>query len=72
METDLFTLAALADEAFLSLGTDEIVYLKTIDVDGVRETGIYSADGTPITTAPSIAIAQEMVRDHGLQPALVH
>ncbi len=36
METDPFTLTALGDDTFLSLGTDEIVYIKPIEIDGVR------------------------------------
>ncbi|MFI5001682.1 MAG: hypothetical protein ACHQK9_17520 [Reyranellales bacterium] len=63
----------LADDAFLSLGSEEIAYVKTINLpDGKHAVGIFSADGKPMAAAPSIEVAQALIRQHELEPALVH
>src|ERR1700730_901770 len=69
--TPVFT--PLAEEAFLSLGAQQIAYVKAIDLpDGAHAVGIYSADGKPMAGAPSIEIAQALTRHHDRDPALVH
>jgi hypothetical protein len=69
--TTVFT--PLADDAFLSLGAEQIAYVKAINLpDGKHAVGIFSADGKPMAAAPSIEIAQALVRQHELEPALVH
>lgn len=72
MQYDPFNEAAFAEEAFLSFGTQHIAYIKPIAGDGGCEVGIYSADGKQIMTAPTLEIAQELVRHSDLEPALVH
>jgi hypothetical protein len=63
----------LADDAFLSLGAQQIAYVKPISMpDGAHAFGIFSADGKAMAAAPSIEIAQAMLRQHDLEPALVH
>jgi hypothetical protein len=63
----------LAEDAFLSLGAQQIAYVKAIDLpDGAHAVGIYSADGKPMAAAPSIEVAQALLRQHDLEPALVH
>ena len=69
--TTLFT--PLADDAFLSLGTQQIAYIKSVDLpDGAQAVGIFSADGQPMAAAASVEIAQALIRQHELEPALVH
>ena len=69
--TTLFT--PLADEAFLSLGAQQVAYVKAINLpDGAHAFGIFSADGKPIAAAPSFEIAQALIRQHELEPASVH
>ena len=69
--TPLFT--PLADDAFLSLGTQQIAYIKSVDLpDGAHAVGIFSADGKPMAAAASVEIAQALIRQHELEPALVH
>ncbi len=69
--TSLFT--PLADDAFLSLGTQQIAYIKPVDLpDGAHAIGIFSADGKPMAAAASIEVAQALIRQHELEPALVH
>jgi hypothetical protein len=73
MENDQSTFTRLADEAFLSLGAEQVAYVKAINLpDGVHAIGIFSADGKPMAAAPSIEIAQALIRQHELEPALVH
>ncbi len=69
--TTIFT--PLADEAFLSLGAQQIAYIKAVNLpDGAHAVGIFSADGKPMAAAPSVEIAQALIRQHELEPALVH
>lgn len=69
--TPVFT--PLADDAFLILGTQQIAYIKSVDLpDGAHAVGIFSADGQPMAAAASIEIAQALIRQHELEPALVH
>ncbi len=72
MVPDPDVLSAIADEVFLNFGAQEIAYIKTVDIEGRSAAGIYSADGRQIATAPTIAIAQAMVRRYDLEPTLVH
>ena len=70
-QTSTFT--PLADEAFLSLGAQHIAYVKTISLaDGANAVGIFSADGKPMAAAASVELAQALIRQHDLEPALVH
>jgi hypothetical protein len=63
----------LADEAFLSLGAEQVAYVKAINLpDGAHAIGIFSADGKPMAAAPSVEVAQALIRQHDLEPALVH
>jgi hypothetical protein len=63
----------LADEAFLSLGAQQIAYIKAVDLpDGAHAVGIFSADGKPMAAAASFEIAAALIRQHELEPALVH
>jgi hypothetical protein len=69
--TTLFT--PLAEEAFLGLGAQQIAYVKAINLpDGAHAFGIFSADGKPMAAAPSVEIAQALIRQHELEPASVH
>ncbi len=63
----------LADEAFLGLGAQQIAYVKAINLpDGAHAVGIFSADGQPMAAAASVELAQALIRQHDLEPALVH
>ncbi len=73
MESNVLNFTPLADEAFLSLGAEQIAYVKAINLpDGAHAVGIFSADGKPMASVPSIEIAQALIRQHELEPALVH
>ena len=63
----------ISPEALAHLGDGEIAYVKAISLpDGANAVGIFSADGKPMAAAPSIEIAQAIIRQHELEPALVH
>jgi len=69
--TTVFT--PLADEAFLILGAQQIAYIKAVDMpNGAHAVGIFSADGKPMAAAASFEIAEALIRQHELEPALVH
>ena len=73
MENGQTTYTPLADEAFLSLGAQQIAYVRAIDLaDGAHAVGIFSADGKPMAAAASVELAQALIRKHDLEPALVH
>ena len=73
MENNQTAFTRLADEAFLSLGAEQVAYVKAINLpDGAHAIGIFSADGKRMYAAPSLEIAQELIRQHDLVPALVH
>ena len=74
MESNRTTIfARFADEAFLSLGAQQIAYVKTISQpEGTLAVGIFSVDGEQMAVAPSIEIAQAMTRQHDLESVLVH
>ncbi len=56
-----------------SLGAQQIAYVKAINLpDGAHAIGIFSADGKPMAAAPSVELAQALIRQHDLEPALVH
>ena len=73
MENEQTTFTRLPDDAFLSLGAQQIAYVKSINLpDGEHAIGIFSADGKAIAAAPSVEIAQALIRQHDLEPAMVH
>jgi hypothetical protein len=73
VESNQATFNRLADEAFLSLGADQVAYVKAIKLpDGARAIGIFSADGKRMHAAPSVEIAQALIHQHDLEPASVH
>ena len=72
-ETANTVFTPLADDAFLSLGTQQIAYIKAVDLPyGAHAVAIFSADGKPMAAAPSVEVAQALLRQHELEPALVH
>ena len=73
MENNNTVFTPLPEDAFLSLGAQQIAYVKAINLpDGAHAFGIFSADGKQMAAAPSVEIAQALLRQHELEPALVH
>lgn len=53
-------------------GVAEIAYIRPVVVNGVRAMAIHAADGTPIGAAPSAELAMAAIRQHEMEPVLVH
>ena len=53
-------------------GAEDIAYIRPVEVDGVKAIAIHAADGTPIGAAPSAELAITAIRQHEMEPALVH
>lgn len=53
-------------------GAGEIAYVRPVVVNGVEAIAIHAADGTPIGAAPSTEMAFAAIRQHEMEPALVH
>jgi len=72
-QTTATVFSPLADDAFRGLGMQQIAYIKSVDLpDGAHAVAIFSADGQPMAAAASVEIAQALIRQHELEPALVH
>jgi hypothetical protein len=67
--TDL--LRQLSPEAFASLGTEQIAYLRPVVVNGQQVIAIHAANGQPIGGAPNAELAAAAIIQHGMAPAWV-
>jgi len=70
--TGSFNIRKLSAAEFGNLGMSQIAYVKPVMVDGTRAFAIHAADGTPIGAAPSAQLAAAAIRQHEMEPALVH
>lgn len=66
------TLRSLSMRDFARLGADEVAYLRPILLNGAVAFSIHAADGTRIGAAPSASLAAAAIRQHDMEPALVH
>lgn len=62
----------LSARDFARLGADEVAYLRPVTMNGTLAFAIHAADGTPIGAAPSAQLAAAAIRQHEMEPALVH
>ncbi len=62
----------LSARDFAMLGNQEIAYLRPVILNGATAFSIHAADGTPIGAAPSAQLAAAAIRQHEMEPALVH
>ena len=65
-------LRSLSAQDFAALGAEDIAYLRPVILNGARAFAIHAADGTPIGAAPSAQLAAAAIRQHEMEPALVH
>jgi hypothetical protein len=56
----------------VSLGLEDIAYVKSVAVDGQKLYAIHAADGTPLTVVAERDTAFATVRQHEMHPASVH
>ena len=66
------SLKALSVADWASFGAEDIAYIRPVVVNGVKAIAIHAADGTPIGAAPSAELALAAIRQHEMEPALVH
>ncbi len=66
-------LKTLSTAEFASLGLEQVAYIRPVTLpDGKHAIGVFAADGRPLAGAPNIEVAQALVRQNELEPALVH
>jgi hypothetical protein len=66
-------LKSLSTAEFAAFGLEQIAYIRPVTLpDGKHAIGVFAADGRPLAGAPSIEVAQALVRQNELEPALVH
>ena len=69
----LQSLRTLAPSEWKSWGNNEIAFIRQLETqDGEIMYGIFAADGTPVTAAPSLAHAVAMVKQQDIEPQMVH
>ena len=62
----------LSAQDFARLGVEDVAYLRPVILNGAQAFAIHAADGTPIGAAPSAQLAAAAIRQHEMEPALVH
>jgi hypothetical protein len=65
-------LRAISAADWAAFGVQEIAYIRPVVVNGVRAISIHAADGTPIGAAPDARLAAAAIRQHEMEPLLVH
>ncbi len=65
-------LRSLSVKDFAQLGVEDVAYLRPVILNGAAAFAIHAADGTPIGAAPSAQLAAAAIRQHEMEPALVH
>jgi len=66
------TLRTLSVRDFARLGVADVAYLRPVVLNGAAAFAIHAADGTPIGAAPSVQLAAAAIRQHEMEPMLVH
>lgn len=62
----------LSPQALLSLGVDELVYIKAVVVDGHTAYGLFGADGSHLAMFQSREHAAIAARRNDYEPVSVH
>ncbi len=62
----------LSPQDFAALWAAELAYVRPVLLNGAVAFAIHAADGTPIGAAPSASLAAAAIRQHEMEPALVH
>ena len=65
-------LRGLSHIDFARLGANAVAYVRPTTLNGAVAFAIHAADGTQIGAAPSLALAAAAIRQHEMEPALVH
>jgi hypothetical protein len=62
----------MSERDFALLGTQNVAYIKLLDVNGAPGWAIFGADGSQIGMAADRDVAFAAVRQHDLEPVSVH
>jgi len=65
-------LRGLSHIDFARLGANAVAYVRPTVLNGAVAFAIHAADGTQIGAAPSVLLAAAAIRQHEMEPALVH
>jgi hypothetical protein len=65
-------LRRLSAADWAAFGLQQIAYIRPVLVNGVHAISIHAADGTPIGSAPDVRLAAAAIRQHDMEPALLH
>lgn len=57
---------------FARLGANAVAYVRPVVMNGAVAFAIHAADGTQIGAAPSLPLAAAAIRQHEMEPMLVH
>lgn len=70
MNTSEYT--EISEQNFLSLGVNDLAYVKAVEVDGHRRVSIHAADGTQMAVMPSRDAAVATIIRNEMEPVSVH
>jgi hypothetical protein len=62
----------LPAQEFVTLGIQNLAYLKPVTVNDHLAFEVHAADGTPMAVIDDRALAEAAVRQHDLEPVSVH
>lgn len=62
----------ISSKELAALGMDHVAYIKMILVNGAVSYSIHAADGTPLTIMGERETAIAAVKQHDMQPVMVH
>jgi hypothetical protein len=65
-------LRTMSPHDWARFGAGEIAYIRPALVNGTPGVVIHAADGTPIGAAPDARLAAAAIRQHEMEPALLH
>lgn len=65
-------LRLLSAQDFLSVGMQDVAYVRRIVIDSEVAYCVHAADGTPISVEGSVQEAVRALRDHNLEPVQIH
>ena len=69
LETDIRHLTVTQ---LMQLGVSELAYVKPVLVEGSLAYAIHAADGSPMAVTDDRDVAIAAIRQHEMEPALVH
>lgn len=72
IQTPAEFLKQLSPEAMVSLGLQEVAYVKPIEANGTTAFEVHSADGNVMARFPNIETAFAACRQNDLEPVSVH